>query len=148
MPAYCLNPPQGAICIDACSAPGNKTSHLASITSNSTIFAFDLSEKRLQRKLNRIATVVAMLLHPDIVMESMLRKAGATGVQCIHQDFLSVQPADPAYAAVTHILCDPSVGVPCSTMLDNVVDHAFLLVLRFWHHLASRSSSCKAEGDG
>nr|KAJ3420926.1 putative 28S rRNA (cytosine-C(5))-methyltransferase [Polyrhizophydium stewartii] len=41
-PAFLLRPPKGATVIDACAAPGNKTSHLSAIMSNTgTIFAFD-----------------------------------------------------------------------------------------------------------
>ena len=34
MPAYILNPPAGSHVIDACAAPGNKTSHAADIMAN------------------------------------------------------------------------------------------------------------------
>lgn len=51
MPAPALNPPPGSHCIDACSAPGNKTSHLAAIMGNKgRVDAFDISPKRLARK--------------------------------------------------------------------------------------------------
>ena len=32
IPAYVLDPPPGSIVIDACAAPGNKTTHLSAIT--------------------------------------------------------------------------------------------------------------------
>jgi 16S rRNA C967 or C1407 C5-methylase (RsmB/RsmF family) len=53
-------PPPGAICIDACAAPGNKTSHLAAILGNTgAIYAFDISERRLEllKRLHVVAGV-------------------------------------------------------------------------------------------
>ncbi len=48
-PAFILNPPHGATVIDACAAPGNKTSHLSAIMKNTgTIFAFDADKRRLE----------------------------------------------------------------------------------------------------
>jgi hypothetical protein len=47
MPAHVLGVTDGD-CIDGCAAPGNKTSHMASLLGNKTaIYAFDLSQGRL-----------------------------------------------------------------------------------------------------
>ena len=59
-PAHALQPPHGAHCIDACAAPGNKTSHLAAFMRNTgTVYAFDISEKRLNllKRLHALAGV-------------------------------------------------------------------------------------------
>jgi putative methyltransferase len=47
-PAFILNPSMNCDVIDACAAPGNKTSHLSSIMGNTgNIFAFDADSRRL-----------------------------------------------------------------------------------------------------
>ncbi|NXG89799.1 NSUN5 methyltransferase, partial [Stercorarius parasiticus] len=91
LPAFLLNPAAGSHVIDACAAPGNKTSHLAAILKNKgQIFAFDVDTKRLA------------------TMNTMLMRAGVTGFQLAQQDFLTVDPRDPKYSKVTYILLDPS----------------------------------------
>ncbi|XP_027560773.1 probable 28S rRNA (cytosine-C(5))-methyltransferase [Neopelma chrysocephalum] len=91
LPAFLLSPTAGSHVIDACAAPGNKTSHLAAILKNKgQIFAFDVDPKR-------VAT-----------MNTLLARAGVTGCQLAQQDFLAVDPGDPKYSRVTHILLDPS----------------------------------------
>ncbi|XP_061231703.1 28S rRNA (cytosine-C(5))-methyltransferase-like isoform X2 [Neopsephotus bourkii] len=91
LPAFLLNPAAGSHVIDACAAPGNKTSHLAAILKNKgQIFAFDVDTKRLA------------------TMNTMLMRAGVTGFQLAQQDFLTVDPGDPKYSKVAYILLDPS----------------------------------------
>ncbi|KFP90911.1 Putative methyltransferase NSUN5, partial [Apaloderma vittatum] len=91
LPAFLLPPGAGSHVIDACAAPGNKTSHLAAILKNKgQIFAFDVDTKRLA------------------TMNTMLMRAGVTGFQLAQQDFLTVDPGDPKYSKVTYILLDPS----------------------------------------
>nr|XP_033778846.1 probable 28S rRNA (cytosine-C(5))-methyltransferase isoform X2 [Geotrypetes seraphini] len=91
LPAFLLDPPSGSHVIDACAAPGNKTSHLAAILKNTgKIFAFDLDTKRLA------------------TMSTLLLRAGVTCHEMANQDFLQVEPCDPKYMNVTHILLDPS----------------------------------------
>lgn len=91
LPAYLLDPAPGSHVIDACAAPGNKSSHLAAIMKNKgRLFAFDLDAKRL-------ATMSTLLLR--------------TGISCqrlANQDFLKVDPASPQYKDVEYILLDPS----------------------------------------
>ncbi|NWH81454.1 NSUN5 methyltransferase, partial [Piaya cayana] len=91
LPAFLLDPPAGSHIIDACAAPGNKTSHLAAILKNKgQIFAFDVDPKR-------VAT-----------MNTLLTRAGVTAFRLAQQDFLTVDPGDPQYRRVTYILLDPS----------------------------------------
>ncbi|NXJ09007.1 NSUN5 methyltransferase, partial [Odontophorus gujanensis] len=91
LPAFLLSPAASSHVIDACAAPGNKTSHLAAILKNKGhIFAFDLDTKRLA------------------TMNTMLMRAGVTSCKLAQQDFLTVDPHDPKYSKVKYILLDPS----------------------------------------
>ncbi|NWI16130.1 NSUN5 methyltransferase, partial [Crypturellus soui] len=91
LPAFLLSPAPGSHVIDACAAPGNKTSHVAAILKNKgQIFAFDLDTKRLA------------------TMNTMLMRAGVTSFELAQQDFLTVNPRDSKYSKVTYILLDPS----------------------------------------
>ncbi|XP_053313205.1 28S rRNA (cytosine-C(5))-methyltransferase [Spea bombifrons] len=91
LPALLLAPPVGSFVIDACAAPGNKTSQLASFLQNKgKVFAFDLDTKRLA------------------TMSTLLLRAGVTCQELANQDFLTVNPDDPKFQKVSHILVDPS----------------------------------------
>lgn len=83
--------PTGATCVDACAAPGNKTSHLAALMGNSgTIHAFDTDPHRLA------------------LLRRLTAKAGATSILPRHGSFLDAEPTDRDLAGVTHLLVDPS----------------------------------------
>ncbi|ODV82662.1 hypothetical protein CANARDRAFT_178305 [[Candida] arabinofermentans NRRL YB-2248] len=91
-PAHILNPIPGVDkVIDSCSAPGNKTTHLASILKNTpnSIIAFEKDEKRSK------------------ILKMMCEKAG--GLKCIkihHADFTSTNPLD--FPDITGFVVDPS----------------------------------------
>ncbi|XP_067658638.1 28S rRNA (cytosine-C(5))-methyltransferase-like [Haliotis asinina] len=90
-PAHVLRPPEGSVVVDTCAAPGNKTSHVASLLRNSgKIFAFDKDRRRLK------------------TMSHLLEVAGVTNTEQTCQDFLSVDPLEEKYAAVEYMLVDPS----------------------------------------
>lgn len=90
--------------IDACAAPGNKTSHLASMIKSfsdsqqisqfsNRIIAFDKSAERSQ------------------LLRSRMEAAGATEndlVSVMNADFLAIDVTQPEYADVRYILLDPS----------------------------------------
>ncbi|XP_008591918.1 PREDICTED: putative methyltransferase NSUN5 isoform X2 [Galeopterus variegatus] len=80
LPAMLLAPPPGSHVIDACAAPGNKTSHLAAFLKNQgKIFAFDLDAKRLAS------------------MATLLVRAGVSCCELAKEDFLAVSPSDQRY---------------------------------------------------
>ncbi|KAF3537821.1 hypothetical protein F2Q69_00024954 [Brassica cretica] len=91
MVAAALQPEAGWEVIDACSAPGNKTVHLASfMKGQGKIIACELNEERVKR------------------LEQTIKLSGATNIEVFHGDFLSLNPEDPSFAKVRAILLDPS----------------------------------------
>uniref|UniRef100_A0A3Q2XC96 NOP2/Sun RNA methyltransferase 5 n=2 Tax=Hippocampus comes TaxID=109280 RepID=A0A3Q2XC96_HIPCM len=91
LPAFLLKAPPESHVIDACAAPGNKTSHLAALMKNTgKLFAFDLDAKRLA------------------TMSTLLLRAGVTCHQLANQDFLKVDPNSKLYSNVEYIILDPS----------------------------------------
>nr|XP_060505199.1 28S rRNA (cytosine-C(5))-methyltransferase isoform X1 [Panthera onca] len=91
LPAVLLAPPPGSHVIDACAAPGNKTSHLAALLKNQgKIFAFDLDAGRLAS------------------MATLLARAGVSCCELAEEDFLAISPSDQRYRQVQYILLDPS----------------------------------------
>ncbi|KAF2222489.1 S-adenosyl-L-methionine-dependent methyltransferase [Elsinoe ampelina] len=97
-PAFLLDPSDGRV-IDGCAAPGNKTTHLASI----------LHEKDLASG-NDSKRVIACERSPPRAetLKTMVRKAGADKVIDVRagQDFLMLKPDD--WQDVSAILLDPS----------------------------------------
>eukprot|EP01137_Pigoraptor_chileana_P025138 Opistho-2@94154 len=97
-PAWALSPPRGATVIDGCAAPGNKTTHLASLMENTgKIYAFEIDSKRVK------------------LLRRFVDRAGATCVETVHGSFLDASPSDARFVAVDHILLDPSCsgsGIP------------------------------------
>lgn len=86
MPPVVLAPEEGSRVIDACSAPGNKTSLLAAIMNNKgTVIAFDRDRKRLE------------------TMKGLLAASGVTNVDAQHKDFLTVDPSDPQYSNIDYV---------------------------------------------
>ena len=86
----------GGDIIDACAAPGNKTSHMAALIKESAflgksrIFAFDKSVARCD------------------LLKARLENAAADNVTAVNADFLSLEPSDPRFGDVTAVLVDPS----------------------------------------
>jgi len=90
-PAHVLAPQRGAHVIDACAAPGNKTSHTAAmLRGTGRVYAFEVDPRRCRLLQNR------------------MEQAAAANVATRCQNFLEVDVADPAYAAVEYLLLDPS----------------------------------------
>lgn len=101
-PAYLLDPrSEDGDVVDACSAPGNKTTHLAAImhehqpefeTEPQTIYAFEKDSRRAQ------------------TLEKMVKVAGSKKTTRIGfgQDFLQVNPKSEKFKNVGALLLDPS----------------------------------------
>lgn len=90
-PAFILNPPQGSLVVDACAAPGNKTSHLSAIMKNTgKIIAFDMDKRRLDTLIK------------------LTNKAGCKNIETKHESFLDADPMAEPYNSVDYILLDPS----------------------------------------
>ncbi|KAI7848118.1 S-adenosyl-L-methionine-dependent methyltransferase [Circinella umbellata] len=106
-PAHVCYPPKDAHAIDACAAPGNKTSHLSALMQNTgKIWAFDLDSRRLD------------------LLKRMTGKAGCKNISPVHGSFLEVDPNDPQYAKVEYFLLDPSCsGSGIVSRLDHLVDN-------------------------
>jgi putative methyltransferase len=100
--------------IDACAAPGNKTSHLATLamlqkdnTSRVLVYAFEKNPRRAQLLRDRMA-----LMGTDKT------------VVVSNSDFLTVNITDPRYANVTAILLDPSCsGSGVVKSLERALEH-------------------------
>lgn len=89
LPTFLLNPPHKSVVLDMCSAPGTKTTHLASIMKNKgKIFAVEMNTKRY-------GTLI-----------EMIEGTQATIVQAINRDVLEVKDED--VPKVEYILLDPS----------------------------------------
>lgn len=92
LPAAALAPEPGWEVLDCCAAPGNKTTHLAALVGvEGKVRAFDADVRRLKRLKANCALAGA----GDIVT-----------ARC--QDFLTLDPEAPEYAAVRGVLLDPS----------------------------------------
>eukprot|EP00112_Aurelia_sp_Birch-Aquarium-sp1_P017743 Seg415.2 transcript_id=Seg415.2/GoldUCD/mRNA.D3Y31 product="putative 28S rRNA" protein_id=Seg415.2/GoldUCD/D3Y31 len=106
LPAFLLKPKQTSTVIDACAAPGNKTTHLSAIMNNQgNIFAFDLDPKRLK------------------LMKQQLEVAGTDNVEALHQDFLKASPEDSRFKKVKYILLDPTCsGSGMVSRMDQLLD--------------------------
>eukprot|EP00240_Pyramimonas_obovata_P004185 CAMPEP_0118954756 /NCGR_PEP_ID=MMETSP1169-20130426/58828_1 /TAXON_ID=36882 /ORGANISM="Pyramimonas obovata, Strain CCMP722" /LENGTH=352 /DNA_ID=CAMNT_0006902443 /DNA_START=595 /DNA_END=1650 /DNA_ORIENTATION=- len=104
MPAVALKPQAGWEVIDACAAPGNKTTHLAArMRGKGKVYAFDADRRRLRR------------------LKANIEATGASIVTAKNADFLSVDPLD--YPQVRAVLLDPS----CSGSGTEVVRGDILL---------------------
>ncbi|KAG6557022.1 hypothetical protein Mapa_001439 [Marchantia paleacea] len=91
MPAPVLAPKPGWEVIDACSAPGNKTVHLAALMKGKgRIHACEVDSKRVLR------------------LRDTVSRAGASNVKIHHGDFLKIDPSKSPFSKVQGILLDPS----------------------------------------
>lgn len=133
--------------LDACAAPGNKTSHVASILASKScsnlISLADCQRKKrtifaCERDARRSHTLQAMLERAGALVVSNGPKSddGNNGTETAaqdrnilltdvlaQQDFLNLDPRDAKFARVTHILLDPSCsgsGIPNRKDMPNL----------------------------
>ncbi|KAF5726139.1 hypothetical protein HS088_TW23G00880 [Tripterygium wilfordii] len=91
MVAAALDPKPEWDVLDACSAPGNKTVHLAALMrGKGRIIACEMNKERVKR------------------LEDTVRLSGATNIEVLCGDFLSLDPKDPSFCEVRAIVVDPS----------------------------------------
>lgn len=88
--------------IDACAAPGNKTTHLASIL-------WSRQKKRHQQQRHQIFACERDPRRSDI-LQKMIGIAGAETIVTVlpKQDFFALDPNEERFANVTHLLLDPT----------------------------------------
>ncbi|KAG9560797.1 S-adenosyl-L-methionine-dependent methyltransferase, partial [Aureobasidium melanogenum] len=99
-PAYLLDPkPKDGQVIDACAAPGNKTTHLAAILSSQKSYGLKASVTACERNPIRAQT-----------LEKMVKLAGASKIITVKasQDFTKLDPRSQEFADVGALLLDPS----------------------------------------
>lgn len=127
IPAAVLDPDTDMDVIDACAAPGNKTSHLLAILSEkwtnrqsdaahtpTTLFAFDRDETRFRSLQAAMAPYGA----PHPISEGVTVDAQLT-------DFTKVDPTDERYSNVGYICLDPSCsGSGIMRQVDRVAERA------------------------
>ena len=98
-PAYLLSPrPEDGDCLDACAAPGNKTTHLAAILHERRVVAKP-KIYACERDKGRASTMLALL-----------RTAGAERHVTVKagQDFLKIDPLEAHWVTISTLLLDPS----------------------------------------
>lgn len=104
MVAAALEPKPGWHVLDACSAPGNKTVHLAALMKgNGKIVACELDEKRVER------------------LKYTVSLSGASNVKVLHEDFTNLNLDAPYLSKIQAILLDPSCS-GSGTVIDRL-DH-------------------------
>ncbi|KAL4954879.1 S-adenosyl-L-methionine-dependent methyltransferase [Aspergillus filifer] len=108
-PAYLLlgEEWEGGDLIDGCAAPGNKTTHMASLLSKTRSGAnFDPKKRKAPE---HIISMDASAVRAK-TLKKMVSTAGADNIVTVlqGQDFLALDPHDPRFENVTGLLLDPS----------------------------------------
>uniref|UniRef100_A0A6A7G4M0 28S rRNA (Cytosine-C(5))-methyltransferase n=1 Tax=Hirondellea gigas TaxID=1518452 RepID=A0A6A7G4M0_9CRUS len=112
-PSIILDPQSDWHILDACAAPGNKTSHLAALlrqrnpdhpSLKGRIDAFDIDKKR------------------SVLLRSRMNSLGSSDIVNVHREnFLHISPNDPKFVNAQAILIDPSCSG--SGLLYHRLDH-------------------------
>ena len=115
--------------IDACAAPGNKTTHLTALVASARESGMKNMEKQAKKKQKK-SKIFALDKSPTRVktlQQRIVNFVPSTSpyveVHAHHQDFLKIMPDDPDYKNVKAILLDPS----CSgSGIINSIDRFYL----------------------
>lgn len=123
IPAHVLNPSLDSTVIDACAAPGNKTTHLAMILRNTgRILAIEKDKLRFH------------------TLNLMIQRSNASNIHTFLHDFLSISPNTSPFCDAEYILLDPSCSGSHSDIskdssriksLSNFQKHALIHSTRF-----------------
>ena len=104
-PAALLSPkPEEGSLLDACAAPGNKTSHMAAVLQRNRLKS-DVSQWPMQQ-----IYALDSCMHRAETLKKMIRKHvdGRVEVRCIHNDFLKFVVGHEKSDEIGSILLDPS----------------------------------------
>lgn len=98
-PALLLDPRSDSKCLDACAAPGNKTTHLASLMYEHGYLNGPVRIWASEKDASRAK-----------ILDQMIKLAGAENLVNVQagKDFLRIDPNVTPWSAVTHLLLDPS----------------------------------------
>lgn len=102
IPVVLLDPPRGARVLDACAAPGNKTTQLAAaVGPTGHIIAVERDQRRVETLRHMVQRAGAAKCIPSLGPNS-----DHPVTEIINGDFTKLDPT--SYDKVTHILLDPS----------------------------------------
>ncbi|KAL9089805.1 MAG: hypothetical protein Q9165_005599 [Trypethelium subeluteriae] len=146
--AYLLDPrPSDGDLIDACAAPGNKTTHLAALLQE---FSHDNRSDNSTPQNYRRHKIFACERDADraVTLAQMVRRAGADPfVEVLNTDFLKLNPSDSRFDNVTALLLDPSCsGSGMHNRSDPDKEEEFALPLPSRDALFSPSASAATQG--
>ncbi|KAL2827597.1 S-adenosyl-L-methionine-dependent methyltransferase [Aspergillus cavernicola] len=96
----------GGDLMDGCAAPGNKTTHMASLLHQ---YKSDSGLGRKKNSPSRIYSMDSSAIRAK-TLQKMVSTAGADNLVTVlpGQDFLALDPEDPRFSNVTGLLLDPS----------------------------------------
>ncbi|KAL4934079.1 rRNA (cytosine-C5-)-methyltransferase RCM1 [Aspergillus undulatus] len=99
----------GGDLIDGCAAPGNKTTHMASLLSKARSRSIANFDPKKRKTPSHIISMDASPVRAK-TLQKMVSTAGADSLVTVlqGQDFLALDPADPRFENVTGLVLDPS----------------------------------------
>lgn len=102
IPADLLDVGIGDKVLDACAAPGNKTTQFAAaVGPTGNIFAVEKDSKRAETLKTMIEKAGALKCNPQIYFIDVV-------TTILNADFTTLNPSDKRFEDITHILLDPS----------------------------------------